>query len=187
LKEDLYLCRFIPDEYELKGVGKPDQIKVLFRPEGRFAHYRSTQSEILQNAILGYLSEQSNVLVTLLPRDSVQATELSELCVERAISYWIPQHVLDGPSLIWGMDAVIGGGGTMTREAAALGVPAYSFFAGQWGAVDRYLQTQGRLVQVGAEEDVSKILLRQRERTPVSVSSRALDFVNGFIEDVIGR
>jgi len=187
LKEELYLCRFAPDDHELKNVGRPDQVKVLFRPEGRFAHYRSTQSEVLQDAILGYLSKRSNVLVVLLPRDVVQARELADLCAARAISYWIPQRVLDGPSLIWGMDAVISGCGTMTREAAVLGVPAYSFFAGQWGAVDRYLQTQGRLVQFAAVEDVSKIVLRQRERAPVSVSSRALDFVISFIEDVISR
>ncbi len=185
MKEDLYLCRFAPNDHELKEVGRRDQIKVLFRPEGRFAHYRSLQSEILQAAIIGYLGKHSDVLVTLLPRDAVQARELADLCTMCSVSYWIPQHVLDGPSLVWSMDLVIGGGGTITREAAALGVPAYSFFAGQWGAVDRYLQTQGRLVQLSNVEDVSNILLRQRERTQVSASSGALDFVNGFVEDAI--
>ncbi len=43
------------------------------------------------------------------------------------------------------MDLVIGGGGTMTREAAVLGVPAYTYFAGKWGAVDQYLSDQHRL------------------------------------------
>jgi len=187
LKEELYLCRFVPDEHDLEGVGRPDQIKVLFRPEGRFAHYRSKQSEILQEAIWDYLGKHSDILVALLPRDTAQAEQLADLCAAREISYWIPQRVLDGPSLIWNMDAVIGGGGTMTREAATLGVPAYSFFAGQWGAVDRYLKTQGRLVQIATVDNVRKILLRQRERVPVSVSSRALDFVTGFVEDVIGQ
>ena len=51
----------------------------------------------------------------------------------------IPDHVVGGLNLIWFSDLVISGGGTMNREAAALGVPVYSIFRGKIGAVDRYL------------------------------------------------
>jgi hypothetical protein len=184
-KEELYLCRFVPNEHEIEELGAHDRVRVLFRPEGRFAHYRSIHRQILQDAVLSHLGKHRNILVTLLPRDVVQARELSDLCIAHAISYWIPKQVLDGPSLIWAMDAVIGGGGTMTREAATLGVPAYSFFAGEWGAVDCYLQAQGRLVRLIDTEDVGKIRLEKRGRAAVAVPDAALEFVTGFIDDIL--
>jgi hypothetical protein len=76
----------------------------------------------------------------------------------------MPEHAVDGLNLIWFSDLVISGGGTMNREAAALGVPVYSIFRGKIGAVDRHLAAEGRLVLVETTEDVkSKIRLVRRE------------------------
>jgi uncharacterized protein len=180
LKEELYLSHFKP------GLATPElntgRINVLFRPEGRATHYHSQRSEILQRAVLDYLAEQENILVVLLPRDEQQARELSGYCAAKGLSTWIPENVLDGPELIWQMALVIGGGGTMTREAAVLGVPSYSFFGGEWGAVDRYLLAKGRLHQIGLPEDARKIVIRRRDQAArVEVSGQALAFVNRFI------
>lgn len=183
LKEDLYLCDFQPtmDGFaELPAEG--ERVRVLLRPEGRFTHYRSAQSEVLQEAILGYLAGQRDVFLVLLPRDPEQGRALTDFCAVHGIPCWTPRQVLDGPALIWEMDLVIGGGGTMTREAAALGVPSYSFFAAHWGAVDRYLQAQGRLVQLAQVDDVQQIRLVRRVRTPPAISHEALDFVTSFVE-----
>src|SRR5208283_5511531 len=77
----------------------------------------------------------------------------------------IPEHAVDGLNLIWHSDLVISGGGTMNREAAALGVPVYSIFRGEIGAVDRYLAESARLVLLEKVEDLSsKINLRRWER-----------------------
>lgn len=184
LKEELYLCDFEPKPggfAELPAAG----VRVLLRPEGRFAHYRSAQSEVLQQAVLAALAGQPGVFLTLLPRDPEQGQALAAFCRAHGIDYWIPSQVLDGPALIWEMDLVIGGGGTMTREAAALGVPAYSFFAGQWGGVDRYLQAQGRLVQLAQVEEVQRIRLVKRVRTPPAISYEALDFVMRYVERMV--
>jgi predicted glycosyltransferase len=132
------------------------------------------------------LSKQENVLVVLLPRDAQQARDLGNYCDAHALPFWIPADVLDGPQLIWQMDLVIGGGGTMTREAALLGVPAYSFFGGSWGAVDQHLRSLGRLVQIAKIEDISQIILAQRERSArADVSRQALEFVTNFIIESI--
>jgi predicted glycosyltransferase len=73
--------------------------------------------------------------------------------------------VEDGLNLIWHSDFVISGGGTMNREAAALGVPVYSIFRGPMGAVDRFLAAEGRLVVVANASDVrSKIAMVPRAR-----------------------
>ena len=79
----------------------------------------------------------------------------------------IPERVVDGLNLIWYSDLVISGGGTMNREAAALGVPVYSVFRGHIGAVDRYLSAAGRLVLLERPEDVrTKIAVTRRPRHP---------------------
>ena len=84
-------------------------------------------------------------------------------CEEGKIA--IPEQVVDGLNLIWHSDLVISGGGTMNREAAALGVPVYSIFRGTLGAVDKYLAERGRLVMIQTEGDVeSKIDLVKRPR-----------------------
>ena len=67
----------------------------------------------------------------------------------------IPQNVEDGLNIIWNSDLVISGGGTMNREAAAMGVPVYSIFRGTIGAVDRYLTDQGRLILLESVERCS--------------------------------
>jgi predicted glycosyltransferase len=184
LKEEFYLSRFTP------GVEIPElcngRVNILFRPEGRSTHYHSQLSEILQRAILDYLSGREDALVVLLPRDAWQARELADYCTVNRLPYWMPEEVLDGPGLIWQMDLVIGGGGTMTREAAVLGVPAYSFFGARWGAVDQYLQSMGRLVQIAGPEDAKRIILRRREPTRhVDISDKGLEFVTNFVIESI--
>ena len=75
----------------------------------------------------------------------------------------IPDKPVDGPSLVWAADAVISAGGTMNCEAAVLGVPTWTTFAGELGAVDRELVEQGRM-RVLSDADEVKIAKRQRTR-----------------------
>jgi predicted glycosyltransferase len=96
--------------------------------------------------------------------------------------------VLNGLDLIWHSDLVVSGGGTMNREAAALGVPVYSIFRGPIGAVDRWLVQQGRLILVEAEDQVdSKIRFERRVKNSVAdaTSRRALLEIVGAIEKLL--
>jgi predicted glycosyltransferase len=78
----------------------------------------------------------------------------------------VPKHAVDGLDLIWYSDLVISGGGTMNREAAALGIPVYSLFRGTMGAVDKHLAEAGRLVLLESERDVrEKLKLVPRNKT----------------------
>lgn len=85
----------------------------------------------------------------------------------------IPQTVLDGSNLIAAADLVVSGGGTMNREAAALGVPAITLFAGKQAAIDEYLMSEGRLdrFETGAEVDAfipsKKTSISLRKRTDI--------------------
>jgi len=103
--------------------------------------------------------------VILLPRNEKQAQTLrnrwGKWIANRKIV--IPEHVVDGLNLIWFSDLVVSGGGTMNREAAALGVPVYSIFRGRIGAVDKYLAEKGRLTLLESAEDVhTKIVVKRR-------------------------
>ena len=80
----------------------------------------------------------------------------------------IPAVAVDGMNLLWHSDLVVSGGGTMNREAAALGLPVYSIFRGPIGAVDRQLQQEGRLVLIESRAELGNIVLGRRERTPGS-------------------
>jgi uncharacterized protein len=105
--------------------------------------------------------------VILLPRNEKQAKVLrkdwAQWIQNRKII--IPEHVVDGLNLIWISDLVISGGGTMNREAAALGVPVYSIFRGSIGAVDKYLASHGRLILLERAQDIrTKVVLKPRVR-----------------------
>jgi len=169
LKEDVYVPRFEPDEGLRKELGIAEtDLLVTVRPPATEAHYHNPESDALFRAALEFLTPHSDVRVVLLPRNQKQSAVLrkewaSSLSAGRII---IPEHVVDGLNLIWQSDLVISGGGTMNREAAALGVPVYSIFRGRIGAVDRYLAEKGRLVLLENTEQIrSKIVLQRRERT----------------------
>ena len=78
----------------------------------------------------------------------------------------------DGLDLIWNADLVVSGGGTMTREAAALGIPAYSTFTGTLGAVDRRLFEEGRIAHVASLQDLDRVRWEHADRSAAAPAPR---------------
>jgi uncharacterized protein len=170
IKEDVYAPRFTPDPAIMRDLGlKPDDIVITLRPPATEAHYHNPESEVLLDAVFEVLAAAPQAKVVLLPRN-----ERQEVSIRRAFpklfetrKVLVPGTVVDGLNLIWHSDLVISGGGTMNREATALGVPVYSIFRGRIGAVDRYLASAGRLVLLESVDDVrSKLVLTRRHRSP---------------------
>ena len=117
---------------------------------------------------MNFFMERAETRVVLLPRNGRQAAALRKTWGTWISSgrILIPEHAVDGLNLVWASDLVVSGGGTMNREAAALGVPVYTIFRGQIGAVDRYLVQQGRLTLIENVDDVrAKIVLAPRDRS----------------------
>jgi predicted glycosyltransferase len=169
LKEDVYVPRFRPDPNVRNLLGVPqDELVITVRPPATEAHYHNPEGEQFLAETLVYLLDQPGVRVVMLPRNENQATVLRSRWM-RAIDEGriiIPAHAVDGLNLIWNSDLVISGGGTMNREAAALGVPVFSIFRGHMGAVDRYLARTGRLTLIEKIEDIrTKIVLERRKPT----------------------
>jgi predicted glycosyltransferase len=168
LKEDVYVpgLQLNPSITNHFGIEKNDVV-VTVRPPAVEAHYHNPEAEVLLDASLNFLTQSRDVRVILLPRNEQQGRSLRNDWEKwiRNRKIVIPEHVVDGINLIWYSDLVVSGGGTMNREAAALGVPVYSIFRGKIGAVDRYLQQEGRLILIESVEDIEKkIVLKRRQK-----------------------
>jgi predicted glycosyltransferase len=74
----------------------------------------------------------------------------------------MPREALDGANLIAAADLVVSAGGTMNREAAALGVPAASIYAGKWAAIDEQLAQDGRLQKLKSPADFQSLPLQKK-------------------------
>jgi uncharacterized protein len=194
LKEDVYVSSFRPDAAILKKLAiNDDEIVVTIRPPATEAHYHNPESEKLFFEVVEFLGETPNVRMVILPRNEKTQREL----VYRTWPHWcegkkiiVPDQALDGLNLVWYSDLVVSGGGTMNREAAALGVPVYSIFRGKIGAVDKYLAEKKRLILIESVADVrSKIQpVRRNKGALAEFGDRiALKNIMAAIEEVIEK
>lgn len=181
LKEDVYVPTFRPDPSILSNFGvSSDEILVTIRPPATEAHYHNPEAETLFVEVVEFLGTTPGVRMVILPRTAGAQHEFvyrtwPRWCGEKKII--VPAQALDGLNLVWFSDLVVSGGGTMNREAAALGVPVYSIFRGKLGAVDRCLAREGRLILIENLDDVrSKVLpvKRSRATAPESTERPAL-------------
>ncbi len=162
LKEELYVFDFQPDRTSLEALGIDlNRTLVVLRPPATMAHYHSPKGEELFWAVLRYLLRHPEVQTLVLPRTQSQEAWITKK-VGPSRNLLIPENVLHGPNLLWHADVLIGGGGTMNREATCLGLPVYSFFGGRLGAVDRYLIRQGKLSLLRSASQVEEICLGKR-------------------------
>jgi predicted glycosyltransferase/peptidoglycan/xylan/chitin deacetylase (PgdA/CDA1 family) len=169
LKEDVYVPFFEPNPSLLDELGlNDDDLVVTVRPPATEAHYHNPESEVILRELMQWLLTQPLVKIVLLPRDQKQGEILFRehptwMDSKRVI---LPARAVDGLNLIFFSDLVISGGGTMNREAAALGIPVYSIFRGPLGEVDRHLVAEGRLTMISSPNEIStKIKLLKRSRS----------------------
>jgi uncharacterized protein len=142
LKEEYYLADFEPDSGVLEPLGLDrGRILVVVRtpPDVSLYHRKSNR---LFPQVLDHLGSNEGVQAVVLPRtpeqrDFVRGLELPSILV--------PDEAVDAQSLIAFSDLVVSAGGTMNREAAALGVPVYTTYGGRLGGVDEMLIREGRL------------------------------------------
>ncbi len=161
-KEEIYLGDFTPDSTLPKELDlHTNRVIAVLRPPATMAHYHNPESDHIFRAILDRLSGADGVTAVILPRTAGQADELNKSLKDRE-KFRILIHPVNGLNLIWHSDMVIGGGGTMNREAALLGVPVYSTFRGERGALDDLLSRRGLLTFIESVEDVARIPLVKR-------------------------
>ena len=192
LKEDVYVQTFRPDPSIVSALDLGTaKLVVTMRPPASEAHYHNPESNALFREAVNLIANRRGARIIMLPRNANREKEeirerWPQWCEDGTTV--IPDKVFNGLDLVWHSDLVVSGGGTMNREAAALGVPVYSVFRGKLGAVDRALAQEGRLVLIETADDVrTKIRLVPRERTTQLPGPRsALSQIVGFVEQFMG-
>ena len=157
LKEEYYLSDFEPDAGVLAHwqVDR-DRVLVVLRPPPDVSLYHRHANPLFAQT-LDHLGRHEDVHAVVLPRTEAQGEYVRHLALPSMV---VPDRAVDAQSLIAFADVVVSAGGTMNREAAALGVPVYTTFRGRLGGVDEELIRQGRLRPL---TDPRKLELRKRE------------------------
>lgn len=159
-KEELYLPAFKPDPGFRTSVGVPaDKTLLTIRPSAMMANYHNPLSEQIVLSLLERALANPDVVPLVVSRTKADRALIVERFGDRVRFL---EKAVDGLQLIWASDVFVSGGGTMNREAALLGVPAYSIFTGRKPYLDEYLAKQGRLTFVDSLEKVGGIELRKR-------------------------
>lgn len=184
-KEQYYMTPVNPNDLIRKYNIRSSDIVVTLRPPAERAHYHQADSEKLWEELIRYLdSVKSSMRIFIIHRYPFQL-EVTQKNIffnrkNRFIFLDVPE---DGMKLLALSDLVITGGGTMLREAVALGIPAYSFFTGKLGALDQTFIREGKLSQLLCLSDIKRIKLEKKIGIQASSQAQAIeDFIFHQIE-----
>jgi len=175
LKEDYYLADFVPDPAVLTELGLTERgidparggdarVLAVVRPPPETSAYHADNP--LYEGLLARLAADERTVTVLIPRTDEQGRAARARGDAGLI---VPDRAIDAQSLIAYADLVVSAGGTMNREAVALGVPVWTIFSGRMGAVDEGLIAAGRLRALG---DPAALELSKRDREPGAVDPR---------------
>jgi predicted glycosyltransferase len=157
LKEEYYLADFEPDRGALEQFEvEPERTLVVVRTPPDVSLY-PRRSNPLFPQVLEHLGRDESVNAIVIPRTDEQRDFVRRLGLP---SVQVPDRAVDGQSLIAFSDLVVSAGGTMNREAVALGVPVYTTYGGRLGGVDEMLIREGRLIPLS---DPRALDLRKRD------------------------
>jgi predicted glycosyltransferase len=150
LKEDYYLADFRPDPAVLDEL-KIDRQRVLVvvRPPPETSEYHHANP--LYEQVIDRLATEKDVTAVVIPRTEGQAQAIRARANPNLI---VPERAIDAQSLIAYADLVVSAGGTMNREAVALGTPVYTTFSGALGAVDERLIAEGSLRRLDSPDQL---------------------------------
>ena len=149
LKEEYYLADFEPDPAVLDELGldpsradrgRPHPARGLALPPVRERPVRRGARAAARR-----------------PDGRAAADAEQRVQLRRAGGFIVPERAIDAQSLIAYADLVVSAGGTMNREAVALGTPVYTVFEGRLGAVDERLIADGRLRRLDRPEQLSLV------------------------------
>jgi predicted glycosyltransferase len=159
LKEEYYLADFEPDPAVLDELrlDRAEPIVVVRTPPDVSLYHRF-ENDLFRTVLDRLRGTQAVVL----PRTAQQRAELIG-----AGGFLVPERAIDSQSLIAYADLVVSAGGTMNREAVALGTPVFTLFEGRLGAVDERLIAEGRLRQLRSPDQVELV-----KRPPAETAAR---------------
>jgi predicted glycosyltransferase len=142
LKEEYYLAEFEPDETVPPRLGlDSERVLVVVRPPPDVSLYHRKSNPLFPQ-VLTHIGNRPEVQAVVLPRTAEQRVYVRSLELPSVV---VPDHAVDAQSLVALADLVVSAGGTMNREAVALGTPVYTTYGGRLGGVDEALIRERRL------------------------------------------
>lgn len=175
LKEEYYLADFEPDPSVLSTLGlDPSKILVVLRTPPSMAAYHRMENPIFDD-VLKIIAKRQDMQAVVLLRTPDQRAGVEDIGADNIV---IPTQVVDAQSLVYYADVVISGGGTLNREAVALGTPAYTVFQGVMGAVDKALIAEGRLRLL---DSADQVVFEKKSKTGDSTRRSVGDLVDRII------
>jgi uncharacterized protein len=184
LKEEIYLGDFEPSPRVLADVGvrrRKGEVLVVARTPPSGALYHRADNPLF-GQILELVCGRPGVTCVTLCRHPEQRRELAGLELE---NLKLPERAVDARSLLHAADLVVGAGGTMTREAALLGVPTVSIFAGRTPAADRWLEQRGALRRLDSIAQMPPLQPRPKApRDPAELRARGELLSDEFVDAV---
>jgi predicted glycosyltransferase len=159
LKEEYYLADFEPDTGILDRLKvDANKVVVVVRPPPDVSLYHRKSNPLFPR-VLNYLGDRTDVRAVVIPRTDAQREHVRALALPSVL---VAEGAVDAQSLIAASDLVVSAGGSMNREAVALGVPVYTTYGGRLGGVDEKLIRTGRLRPL---TDVRALELEKRTKT----------------------
>ena len=153
LKEEYYLADFEPDISVIEDLGLDrERVLVTIRTPPSMAAYHRMDNPLFEDVLRDIGSRDGEVQAVVLLRTPDQRAAVEGIGASNIV---VPSDVVDAQSLVYYSDVVLSGGGTLNREAVALGTPAYTVFQGELGAVDARLIEDGRLMRLSSAADVA--------------------------------
>jgi len=184
LKEEIYLGDFEPDPSILEQIGverTPGTVVVVIRAPPMGALYHQFGNPLYAQ-LLERVRERPDLRCIVLARTAGQRSALGALDAPNLI---IPEHAIDSRSLMYASDLFVGAGGTMTREAALLGVPTLTVYAGRPPAIEEWLEQRGMLSRL-TSPDVNGVGPRTREPVdPKQLRERGAALIELFVEETL--
>lgn len=161
LKEDISVSSFTPDAgtgKQLESLGiSSSQILVTVRPPPDNSCYHRFNNELFYQ-LVSFVATVPKVKILYLPRNQSQLEKATALGLDNLVT--LP-FFMDGHQLVYHSDLVISAGGSMNREAVALGIPAYTTFKGQMAGVDKALIAAGQLKQIRSPDDFKTVAVEK--------------------------
>jgi predicted glycosyltransferase len=186
LKEAVYVGDFEPDPGVAARLGLEhgqNRPLVVVRTPPSGALYHGFANPLFAE-VLETLARQQNVQCVVLAREERERAALRALELGNCV---IPEAAIDSRSLVYAADLMVGAGGTMTREAALMGVPTLSLFAGREPAVDRSLEGSGKLTRLTDSRQVAEVRPRVSEPLPLGELRRLGEPALGVFVAAVGE
>ncbi|MGA7396286.1 MAG: DUF354 domain-containing protein [Solirubrobacterales bacterium] len=176
LKEDYYLAGFEPDPAVIAELGiDRERVLIVVRPPPETSEYHADNP--LYEQVIDRLASADGVTAVVIPRTDSQAEKAR---ARNSSNLIVPDRAVDAQSLIAYADLVVSAGGTMNREAVALGTPVYTTFAGRMGGVDEALIAEGKLLVL---ENAEQLELVKRVGEPGPREPQDPDFL---VQGILG-